>query len=58
MKLLYENGVPVTINTDDLLIFDSSVENEYLLLFRSGALNAAQLDEIRRNGLSPSGMGR
>ena len=58
VKLLYENGVPVTINTDDLLIFDSSVENEYLLLFRSGALNAVQLDEIRRNGLNPSGRGR
>lgn len=54
VKLLYANGVSVTINTDDLLVFDSSVENEYLLLFRSGALNAAQLDEIRRNGLNPS----
>ena len=55
MKLLYENGVPVTINTDDLLIFDSSVENEHLLLFRSGTLSAAQLDEIRKNGLNPPG---
>lgn len=51
IKLLYENGVKVTINTDDLLIFDSSIENEYLLLYRAGALNASQLDEIRKNGL-------
>ncbi|MBE5803081.1 MAG: adenosine deaminase [Clostridiales bacterium] len=51
VKRLYENGVKVTINTDDLLIFDSSIENEYLLLYRAGALSAAQLDEIRRNGL-------
>ena len=51
IKLLYENGVKVTINTDDLLIFDSSAENEYLLLYEAGTLNAKQLDEIRINGL-------
>lgn len=51
IKKLYENGVNVTINTDDLLIFGSSIENEYLLLYRAGALNAMQLNEIRENGL-------
>ena len=51
IKRLYENGVKVTINTDDLLIFDSTIENEYLLLYRDGALNAVQLNEIRKNGL-------
>lgn len=51
IKILYENGVRVTINTDDLLIFDSSIENEYLLLYRAGALSANQLEEIRKKGL-------
>ena len=51
IKLLYENGVRVTINTDDLLIFDSSIENEYLLLYREGTLTATHLNEIRLNGL-------
>lgn len=51
IKILYESGVKVTINTDDLLIFDSTIENEYLLLYREGALNAVQLNEIRKNGL-------
>ena len=41
----------MTINTDDLLIFDSSIENEYLLLYREGALSAKQLNEIRLKGL-------
>lgn len=50
-KVLYESGVKVTINTDDLLIFDSSIENEYLLLYREGVLNAEQLNEIRLLGL-------
>ena len=26
IKILVENGVPVTINTDDLLVFDSAVD--------------------------------
>ena len=52
IKILYENGVKVTINTDDLLIFDSSIENEYLLLYKAGTLSAEQLDEIRLWGLN------
>lgn len=51
IKVLYENGISVTINTDDLLIFDSSIENEYLILYREGVLTADQLNEIRLNGL-------
>lgn len=51
IKTLYENGVRVTLNTDDLLLFDSSIENEYLLLYRAGTLAASQLNEIRENGL-------
>ena len=52
IRILVENGVPVTINTDDLLIFDSTVENEYLLLYRAGTLTAEQLDDIRLRGLN------
>lgn len=51
IKILVENGVPVTINTDDLLIFDSSVNQEYLRLYEAGTLTAEQLDQIRYWGL-------
>ena len=54
IKRLHENGVSVTVNTDDLLLFDSSIENEYLLLYQAGTLTAEQLNEIRRNGLMKS----
>ena len=57
IKVLYENGIKVTINTDDLLLFDSSIENEYLLLYRAGTLSAEQLDEIRKNGLGGNNYG-
>ena len=51
IKALVDNGVEVTINTDDLLIFNSSIENEYLMLYKSGALSVDQLEEIRLRGL-------
>ena len=49
---LYRSGVDVTINSDDILIFDSDVSKEYLRLYESGCLSAEELDGIRQNGLS------
>lgn len=50
---LYRSGVDVTINSDDILIFDSDVSKEYLRLYESGCLSAEELDNIRQNGLKP-----
>lgn len=49
---LYRKGVDVTINSDDVLIFDSDVSKEYLRLYQAGCLTAEELDEIRLNGLT------
>ena len=48
---LYRSGADVTINSDDVLIFDSDVSKEYLRLYQSGCLTAEELDDIRKNGL-------
>ena len=48
---LYRKGVNVTINSDDVLIFDSDVSKEYLRLYLSGCLTAEELNDIRKNGL-------
>jgi len=48
---LYRNSVDVTVNSDDVLIFDSDVSKEYLRLYQSGCLDAEELDDIRKNGL-------
>ena len=50
---LYRSGVDVTINSDDVLIFDSDVSKEYLRLYESQCLTAEELDNIRKNGLKP-----
>lgn len=51
IRKLYDNGIPVTINTDDMLIFNQSASQEYLNLFESGLMNAEELDHIRETGL-------
>ncbi len=51
IRILYDFGVPVTINTDDLLIFNQSVSQEYLNLFSTGSMPAEALDHIRLTGL-------
>ena len=47
IRRLYRGGLDVTINSDDVLIFDSDVSKEYIRLFESGCLNAEELNKIR-----------
>ena len=51
IRTLFDYGVPVTINTDDLLIFDSTVSQEYLKLYNTGLMTAEELNIIREIGL-------
>ena len=51
IRILFDNGVRVTINTDDLMIFGQSVSEEYRNLYRAGAFSAEELDSIRRASL-------
>ena len=52
IKTLYDYGIPVTINTDDLLIFNATASQEYLNLYNARVMTAEELDEIRMVGLS------
>jgi adenosine deaminase len=52
IRRLFHAGVPVTVNTDDALVFGQSVSAEFLALYRAGTLSAAELDRIRIEGLS------
>ncbi|MNI77658.1 Aminodeoxyfutalosine deaminase [compost metagenome] len=51
IKALYAAGIPVTVNTDDMLIFNQSVSEEYMNLYTSGLMTAAELNDIRETGL-------
>ena len=52
IRKIYDSGVNITINTDDLLIFDVSVSQEYLHLYNKGVFTAKELDEVRLFGLT------
>ncbi len=51
VRKLYDAGIRVTINTDDFLVFGRSVSEEFLGLYQAGTFTAAELDQIRLNGL-------
>lgn len=55
IRILYDHGVKVTINTDDTLIFGSSLSEVYLQLHSLGVFSAVELNEIRLNGLQVEG---
>ena len=40
IRVLFRHGVDVTVNSDDVLVFDSDVSKEYLRLYRHGVLTA------------------
>jgi adenosine deaminase len=52
IRILVDNGIRATLNTDDLTIFGQSASQEYLSLYRSGVMTATELDFIRLEGLS------
>ena len=52
IRKLFDAGVQVTVNTDDMLIFGASVSDEFLGLYRAGVFTPDELDTIRLNGLS------
>jgi len=51
VRRLFDAGVAVTINTDDLMVFDSSVSEEFLKLKKAGLFTAEELDRIRLTAL-------
>jgi len=51
IRKLYDHGIKVTINTDDLMVFNQSVSEEYFNLYRAKVFDGEDLDKIRQNGL-------
>ena len=47
IRALFDHGVEVTVNTDDLMIFGQSVSQEYMNLFKAKVFSADELDSIR-----------
>lgn len=52
IKEFLRNGIICTINTDDELIFNNTINDEYFNLYNSGCLTAEELYEINQNGIT------
>ena len=52
IRILFDHGVRVTVNSDDALLFRAGVSEQFLRLYRTGLFSAAELETIRLNGLS------
>ncbi len=53
IRILFDHGVKVTINTDDALVFGDGVSDQFNKLFKAGVFTAGELETIRENGLDP-----
>ena len=51
IRKLFDNGIKVTVNTDDVIVFQNGVSEEFLLLYEHEVFSAEELDIIRMNGL-------
>jgi adenosine deaminase len=51
MRRLFDAGVTLTVNTDDVLFFGNGVSEEFLALYRAALFTPQELDTIRCNGL-------
>jgi adenosine deaminase len=55
IRSLFDAGIDVTVNTDDVLVFGQGVSEEFLNLYRAEVFDADELDAIRQGGLSDEG---
>lgn len=53
MRILYDHGIHLTINTDDLILFDATVTDEFTKLLDIGIFTFEELDDIRENAFDP-----
>lgn len=52
IRILFDYGVPVTINSDDLTIFDQSISEEFMNLYNAELFTANELNQIRETGIN------
>jgi len=50
MRILMDNGVKVTLNTDDMIVFGQKSTDEFFNIYKTGLYTAQELDQVRRDG--------
>lgn len=52
MRKLVDHGIKVSINTDDLILFNATVTDEFVKLYEANIFTFEELDQIRKNGFN------
>lgn len=52
IRELYDQGIKLTVNTDDLILFDATITDQLTGLIENKVFNFEEIDEIRKNGFS------
>lgn len=55
IRKLYDEGVNITINTDDLLLFNSTISDQYLALIEAGIFTFEEIEAINVASLKQVG---
>lgn len=50
IRKLYDHGVKITINTDDFLLFNATITDQYLDLLEHRIFSLEEIESIRKNG--------
>lgn len=51
IRQLYDSGIKLTINTDDLLLFNATLTDQFVQLIEHGIFTFEEINEIRMNAL-------
>lgn len=51
VRKLYDAGVKLTINTDDLLLFEATITDQFAEMIKLGIFSFDEINEIRQNAL-------
>lgn len=50
LRILLDNGINTSVNTDDAIIFGRKSSDEFFSLYETGLYNAEELNQVRLNG--------
>lgn len=51
IRKLFDSGVKISVNTDDLLLFDATITDQYVALLDEGIFTLEEIETMRLNGL-------
>lgn len=52
IRVLFDYGINLTVNTDDLILFNATITDEFVKLLEIGMFTAEELNQIRLNAFS------